>query len=81
MKKHELLQSGDSIIRVLEIQEKILIIDCVKQTMPVWVEPSALGLFSSWAGAFTAGDVGTLDADQRKTMYDRLYHDVERKVL
>ena len=33
MKKYDLLQSGDSIIRVLEIQDKILIIDCVKQTM------------------------------------------------
>ena len=71
MKKHELLQSGDSIIRVLEIQDKILIIDCVKQTMPIWVEPSALVSFSPWAGALTADDIDTLDSEQRKTMYDR----------
>jgi len=70
MKKYELLQSGDSIIRVLEIQDKILIIDCIKQTMPVWVEPTALDSFSPCIGAFTV-DVETLDADQRKAMYDR----------
>ena len=41
MKKYELLRSGDSIIRVLEVREdKVLVIDCIKQTMPVWVDLS-----------------------------------------
>lgn len=39
MKKYDLFQSGESIIRVLEIEpERVLVIDCVKRTMPVWVE-------------------------------------------
>ena len=43
MKKHDLLKNGNNIIRVLEIQpDKILIIDCIKKTMPVWVESSIL---------------------------------------
>ena len=37
MKKYDLLRSGDNIIRVLDIQDDgILMIDCVKHTMPVW---------------------------------------------
>ena len=43
MKKHDLLQSGDSIIRVLDVRDdRILVIDCLKQTMPVWVESELL---------------------------------------
>ncbi len=43
MKKYDLLCSGDSIVRVLEIQgSRILIIDCIKQTMPVWGESESL---------------------------------------
>ncbi len=37
MKKYDLLHSGDNIIRILDIQDdRILMIDCVKHTMPVW---------------------------------------------
>lgn len=37
MKKHDLLRSDDNIIRVLDVQDdRILMIDCVKHTMPVW---------------------------------------------
>jgi len=79
MKKHDLLKDGNNIIRVLEIQpDKILIIDCIKKTMPVWVESSLLDSFSgctnevlSEATNFAATDIDVLDADQRKTMYDR----------
>lgn len=43
MKKNDLLKDGNNIIRVLEVKpDKILIIDCIKRTMPVWVESSAL---------------------------------------
>lgn len=38
MKKHDLLKDGNNIVRVLEIQpDTILIIDCIKRAMPVWV--------------------------------------------
>ncbi len=79
MKKHDLLKVGNNIIRVLEIKlDKILIIDCIKKTMPVWVEYSALESFSvctdeilSQTTNFTVTDIDALDAEQRKVMYDR----------
>ena len=47
MKKNDLLKDGNNIIRVLEVKpDKILIIDCIKKTMPVWVESSVLDSFS-----------------------------------
>ena len=79
MKKRDLLKNGNNIIRVLEIKlDKILIIDCIKKTMPVWVESSALDSFSRCTGEvlneatkFTVTAIDVLDADQRKAMYDR----------
>ena len=79
MKKHDLLKDGNNIIRVLEIQpDKILIIDCVKRTMPVWVGLSALDSFSvcndevlNESTNFTVTDIENLNADQKRTMYDR----------
>ncbi|WP_019553428.1 Mu transposase C-terminal domain-containing protein [Propionispira raffinosivorans] len=79
MEKHDLLKDGNNIIRVLEIlTDKILIIDCIKRTMPVWVEFSALDSFSQCTGEvlneatnFAVTTIDALDADQRKAMYDR----------
>ena len=79
MKKYDLLRSGNSIIRVLEVQgDKVLVIDCIKRTMPVWVELDTLescsectiGELSETTGVVIVG-VDDLDADQRKTMYER----------
>ena len=37
------LRPGDSIIRVLDVQgDRVLVIDCIKRTMPVWVERATL---------------------------------------
>ncbi len=79
MKKHDLLKDGNSIIRVLEIKpDKILMIDCIKRTMPVWVASSTLDSFAQCTGEgliqttnFTVTDIDALDAEQRKVMYDR----------
>ena len=39
MKKYDLFRFGDSIIRVLDIQDdRLLVIDCINRKMPVWVE-------------------------------------------
>ena len=39
MKKNDLLKYNDKLIRVLDIQDdKYLIIDCIKRTMPVWTD-------------------------------------------
>ena len=79
MKKHDLLKDGNNTIRVLAIQpDKILMIDCIKRTMPVWVASSTLDSFAQCTGEgliqttnFTVTDIDALDAEQRKVMYDR----------
>jgi len=39
MKKNELIRYKDGICRVLAVSEdRILVIDCLKQTMPVWID-------------------------------------------
>ena len=79
MKKYDLLRSGERIIRVLEVQvDRVLVIDCIKRTMPVWVNTAELqsysecttGEMSEVTGVVPVG-VDDLDADQRKIMYER----------
>lgn len=79
MKKHDLLRNEKTIIRVLEIcPDKVLIIDCIKRTMPVWVDFSLLDSFAGCTDeklreveGIKVLSVDNLDAEQRKTMYDR----------
>jgi len=79
MKKYDLLRSGDSIIRVLELQgDRVLIIDCIKRTMPVWIGLDALESYSECTTGELSAVIGVtvvgaddLDADQRKIMYER----------
>lgn len=80
MKKYDLLRSGDSIIRVLEIQDdRILVIDCIKHSMPVWVEAESLESYSECSernlydatGVVATEDIDDLDSDQRKIMHER----------
>ncbi len=80
MKKYELLRSGDSIIRVLDVQqERVFVIDCVKQTMPVWLDSELLesyvgctdGELFEVSGVDVIRDTDALDADQRKIMHER----------
>ena len=80
MKKHDLLRSGDNIIRVLDVQDdRILMIDCLKQTMPVWVEAESLESYSECSGrdlydatgVVDTKDIDDLDSDQRKIMHER----------
>ncbi len=79
MKKYDLLRPGDSIIRVLDVQgDRVLVIDCIKRTMPVWVERATLescsecasGELSEVTGIVVVG-VDDLDAEQKKVMYER----------
>lgn len=79
MKKYDLFRQSDSIIRVLEIRaDRILIIDCIKRTMPVWVEITALDSYSACTDSelsevtgLVPTDIEALSADRRKTMYER----------
>ncbi len=78
MKKYDLLRSGDNIIRILDIQDdRILMIDCIKQTMPVWMEAMLLESYSECSNeelyeitGLTKVDMDDLDADQRKVMHE-----------
>ena len=79
MKKYDLLRSGDNIIRVLDIQDnRILMIDCVKHTMAVWMEMELLESYLECSNeelfevtGIGIVDVDALDADQRKIMHER----------
>ena len=79
MKKYDLLRSGEAIIRVLEVQgDRVLVIDCIKRTMPVWMGLDTLESYSECTnddlsevtGVVLVG-VDDLNADQRKVMYER----------
>lgn len=79
MKKHDLLRNDDTIIRVLEVRsDKVMVIDCLKRTMPVWVESSVLDSYSVCTDdelgeviGVIITDFDTFDTEQRKFMYDR----------
>ncbi|MCM1221699.1 MAG: transposase family protein [Lachnospiraceae bacterium] len=77
--KYELLFSGDKIVRVLDIQDnRILMIDCVNRKMPVWMDIESLEAYSectndelSETTGFISVAIDSLDAEQRKIMYER----------
>ena len=46
MKKNDLLKSGDSIIRILEIKDdSVLIVDCIHKSMPKWIKQTELASY------------------------------------
>ncbi len=79
MKKYDLIRSDDKIIRVLDIQDdRIFIIDCINRKMPVWVEIESLESYSECtdeelfeATEFISVAIDSLDAEQKKVMYER----------
>jgi len=80
MKKHDLLRSGDNIVRVLDIQqERVFVIECINRKMPVWMESELLesyvrctdGEIFEISGVDVIRDTDALDADQRKIMHER----------
>ena len=41
MKKNDLYRKDDNVLRVIHVQKsQIMVIDCVKRTMPVWMNPT-----------------------------------------
>lgn len=79
MKKYDLLKNDNSIIRVLEMQDgRVLMIDCIKRTMPVWVEVTELKPYTECIDSELSEVTGvhpvntdTLDSSQRKVMHER----------
>ena len=79
MLKYDLFKYKNSIYRVLEIQEeKVLMIDCLKQTMPIWVKKKSLSdrqscsieELQSITGIYPM-TIDSLSAEQKKVMYQR----------
>lgn len=72
MKKYNLMKSGEKILRILEVQEdKVLVIDCVRRTMPTWVDPAALESYAECADSEFTADSDDLSPEQRKVMQER----------
>ena len=77
MQKSKLIQSGDTIFRALTKQEdKVLVINCTKQTMSVWMLASEIDNYSECCEEILQNVMGfspiraeLLDIDQRKTMH------------
>ncbi len=75
--KNQLLQHEGRIVRVLAVTDAVLIIDCLKMTMPQWMPPEDL---ADWAPCaeedFPASDflvcsIEALTPEQRKVMHER----------
>lgn len=71
--KNQLLQNGDSIIRVLAIEDSILIVDCLKRTMPRCLSTEDLQNFEPCDESVLsdAPKMEKLTPEQRKVMHER----------
>jgi len=70
MKKFELMRLGDRVLRVLEVREdRVLVIDCIKRTMPVWVDITTLDSYVQQEEDTISDDA--LTAEQKKVMQER----------
>ena len=79
MKKNDLLCYGNCIVRVLDIRnENVLVIDCIKKTMPKWILVDALSAYDLctevelWQVAGrSVCDFDELDAAHKRQVYER----------
>ena len=76
--KNKLFQSENMIIRILDSSaDEVLVIDCVKQTMPVWTKVSDVNSYipCTDTALFNAigsiPDIETLEAGQIRVMHER----------
>lgn len=78
MRKGMLLKGKDGveekIYRVLDLKEKVLVLDCVKKTMPVWKTYEELSDYvekEEETRAEAIDIIDTLEGECRKTAYQR----------
>lgn len=79
MRKNELLKQEGKILRVLEVRgEKVLIIDCIRTTMPRWIPVEDVGGYEECSEedllrvtGKTLVDTNGLDTKSRKVMHER----------
>ena len=78
MQKNSLWKCDNSIIRVLELQERqSFVIDCVKRTMPKWIDRDSLSEYVNVteqemqeATGIVLPEVDSLDAESKQFMYE-----------
>lgn len=78
MQKNNLFKQGNQIIRILEVQtEQAFMIDCVKRTMPKWVDIASLFEYTEVTEQemqmytnMILPEVDSLDAESKKFMYE-----------
>lgn len=65
--------TGVSVFRVLEVTEKILVIDCVKKTMPVWCDMEQFADYEKVQESVLDGlsVLDEMDGESRKIAYQR----------
>ena len=64
MKKNDLFCKDDSVLRVIHVQEnRIMVIDCVKCTMPVWMNPTDMCSYVEYAEENYYSDVNFVLVD------------------
>ena len=74
MNKYGLMKLNDSVIRIIDIKaDKLLITDCIKRTMPVWVTISDIKEYRecSVTELQDIQPVETLNTEQKKIMHER----------
>ena len=78
MQKNSLWKSENSIVRVLEVQEgQAFVIDCVKRTMPKWIDMDSLSGYTNvteqemqTVTGIVLPAVDSLDAESKRFMYE-----------
>lgn len=74
MNKYDLMKLNDSVIRIIDIKaDKLLITDCIKRTMPVWVKISDIKEYRecSVTELQDIQPVETLNTEQKKIIHER----------
>ena len=76
--KNKLYQSGDLILRILDSKnDELLVIDCVKQTMPIWILASDITNYKLISEKDLLNKIEcllefeSLDANQIRVMHNR----------
>ena len=61
MKRNDLFRKDDSVLRVIHVLEnRIMVIDCMKCTMPVWMNPTDMCSYVEYAEYNYYSDVSCL---------------------
>lgn len=79
MKKNDLYCKDDSVLRIIHIQgNRLMVIDCIKYTMPVWMESTIVADYEKCAEEtyyskvnFVLVDEAHIEAKAKAIMFER----------